>query len=45
MVDINKSPHYDDYDPSKKYTQLLAVPGRAEQAREFTQVQSLYLDF
>ncbi|ACI90998.1 gp16.2 [Bacillus phage SPO1] len=45
MVDVNKSPYYDDYDPAKKYTQLLAVPGRAEQAREFTQVQTLLLDF
>ncbi|WIT25830.1 hypothetical protein [Bacillus phage SPO1L1] len=45
MVDTNKSPYYDDYDASKKYTQLLAVPGRAEQAREFTQVQTLLLDF
>lgn len=43
--DLNKSPYFDDYDPSKKYTQILAVPGRAEQAREFTQTQTILLDF
>lgn len=43
-VSTSQSPYYDDYDPSKKYTQILAVPGRAEQAREFTQIQTLLLD-
>lgn len=38
------APYYDDYDPSKGYVQTLAVPGRAEQAREFTQIQSTQLD-
>ena len=28
----NESPYYDDYNPSKGYTQILAVPGRVEQA-------------
>ena len=29
----SESPYYDDYSPSKGYTQILAVPGRVEQAR------------
>lgn len=41
-VNLNQPPYYDDFDPNKQYTQLLAVPGRVEQAREFTQVQSLF---
>lgn len=44
-INTKGAPYYDDYDPSKKYTQLLAVPGRAEQAREFTQTQTLIFDF
>jgi len=39
-VNINQAPYYDDYDSSKQYTQLLALPGRVAQAREFTQLQS-----
>lgn len=41
---ISNSPYYDDFDPSKNFTQILAVPGRAEQAREFTQAQSIMLN-
>lgn len=46
MADINTSiaPYYDDYDPSKHFTQILALPGRVEQAREFTQAQTIMLD-
>lgn len=43
MVDTSKSPYYDDFDPAKKFMQILAVPGRAEQAREFTQAQTILL--
>jgi len=43
--DINKQPYYDDYDALKSYRQILAVPGRVEQAREFTQIQTMFLDF
>jgi len=43
--DINKNPYYDDYDALKGYRQILAVPGRVEQAREFTQIQTMFLDF
>ncbi|UXR28872.1 hypothetical protein [Bacillus phage Nachito] len=35
------APYYDDFDPMKQYTQILAVPGRVEQAREFTQMQTM----
>lgn len=41
----NSKPYNDDYDPSKNYVEILAVPGRAEQAREFSQIQSIGLDY
>lgn len=41
----SESPYYDDYSPSKGYTQILAVPGRVEQAREFTQQGTMMKDF
>lgn len=44
IFDKSKSPYYDNYDPSKQYTHLLAVPGRAAQAREITQIQSTMKD-
>jgi hypothetical protein len=44
-MNMNTSPYYDDYDPSKGYTQLLVVPGRTAQAREVTQLQTMLLDF
>ena len=37
------SPYYDDYNKDKKFTRLLARPGYAEQAREFTQIQTMML--
>lgn len=42
-IDLSQDPYLDDFDPSKHFMQLLAVPGRAEQAREFTQIQSIML--
>ena len=43
---IDKSaPYYDDYTQSKNYVQMLALPGRALQAREFTQLGSSMMDF
>ena len=39
-----KAPYYDDYDSSKQYTHLLAIPGRVAQAREITQIQSTVKD-
>lgn len=46
MAKVNKAvaPYYDDYDSSKQYTQLLAIPGRVAQAREVTQIQSVVRD-
>lgn len=41
----SEAPYYDDYDPSKGYVSILAVPGNAEQAREFTQISSMSNDF
>ncbi|MDP4224914.1 MAG: DUF4815 domain-containing protein [Bacteroidota bacterium] len=43
MIDLTKAPYYDDFDPSKKFKKILAVPGKAEQNREFNQIQSILL--
>jgi hypothetical protein len=40
-VDLNSSPYFDDYDEDKKFVRVLYVPGRAVQARELTQMQTL----
>lgn len=40
-LDLNNSPYYDDFDEDKKFARVLFVPGRAVQARELTQAQSL----
>lgn len=45
IVDKSAAPYYDDFDPSKQYTQILSVPGRYEQAREFTQAQTMIYHF
>lgn len=42
---LNGAPYYDDYDPSKGYVAVAAVPGRVEQAREFTQAQTILRDY
>lgn len=42
-INLNRSPYYNDFDPSKQYSMSLAIPGRVEQAREFTQIQSTML--
>lgn len=41
----NTSPYFDDYDPSKGFVQILAVAGRPEQSREFTQMGTMQRDF
>jgi hypothetical protein len=41
MTNFNVDPYWDDFDPEKKYHRILAVPGRIEQAREFTQLQTM----
>lgn len=40
-VDTRQAPYYDDFDASKQYYKLLAIPGRVAQAREITQLQSV----
>lgn len=44
MANLRQAPYYDDYDSSKNYTEILAVPGRVAQAREITQAQTLLKD-
>ena len=40
-LDLNTSPYFDDYDEDKKFVRVLYRPGRAVQARELTQAQTL----
>jgi hypothetical protein len=40
-IDLNTSPYFDDYDEDKKFVRVLYRPGRAVQARELTQAQTL----
>ena len=40
-VNLNISPYYDDYNEDKKFARILYRPGRAVQARELTQGQSI----
>ena len=44
MANLTGSPYYDDYDSSKGYSKILAMPGRVLQAREFNQLQSIQQD-
>ena len=37
----SNSPYYDDFDPAKKFYRILFRPGRAVQARELTQLQTI----
>jgi hypothetical protein len=39
--DLTQSPYNDDYDESKNYHRILYIPGRAVQARELTQQQTI----
>ena len=41
MVDTSVSPYYDDFDEDKQFHRLLFRPGRAVQARELTQLQTI----
>lgn len=43
-VDFNTSPYFDDYNEDKKFVRVLFRPGRAVQARELTQMQTLQQD-
>lgn len=40
MVDINRSPYFDDFDASKNHKQVLFVAGHPVQARELNNIQS-----
>lgn len=40
-IDLNTKPYFDDYAESKKFYKILFRPGRAVQARELTQLQTL----
>ena len=40
-LDLNTSPYFDDYNEDKKFVRVLYRPGRAVQARELTQAQTL----
>lgn len=41
LVDKSVSPYFDDFDPTKGYTQILQVAGRYLQTRELTQAQTM----
>lgn len=41
MLNFNVDPYFDDFDPSKNYHRILFKPGRAVQARELTQSQTI----
>lgn len=41
MINFNVDPYYDDFDPNKNYHRVLYKPGRAVQARELTQSQTI----
>lgn len=43
-LDKNTFPYYDDFDQEKKYLQMLFFPGKAVQARELSQLQSILQD-
>ena len=40
-IDLDTSPYFDDYDEDKKFVRILYRPGRAVQARELSQAQTL----
>jgi len=43
-LNLNSSPYFDDFDPSKNYNRILFKPGVAVQARELTQLQTAIQD-
>ena len=40
-INLNSSPYFDDFDPSKNYQRVLFKPGTPIQARELTTLQSI----
>jgi hypothetical protein len=43
-INLNANPYWDDFDKTKGYKRILALPGRVEQSREFTQIQTIMQD-
>ena len=43
-LNFNVDPYYDDFDQAKNYHRILFKPGRAVQARELTQAQTILQD-
>ena len=41
MLNTNVSPYYDDYNPTKDFHRILYKPGKAVQARELNQMQTI----
>ena len=41
MIDFSSTPYFDDFSPNKHFHRILFKPGRAIQARELTQLQSI----
>jgi len=41
VLDKNTTPYFNDYDENKKFYEILFNPGRAVQARELSQIQSI----
>ena len=41
QTNLNVSPYYDDFDPSKGYHRVLFKPGFPVQARELSTLQSI----
>ena len=44
MLNFNVDPYFDDFDPNNHYHRILFRPGRAVQARELTQSQTILQD-
>jgi hypothetical protein len=44
MLNFNVDPYFDDFDPNNNYHRILFRPGRAVQARELTQSQTILQD-
>lgn len=44
-MNFKNAPYHDNYDKSKQFVKYLAVGGRYAQTREFTEIQTMFLDF
>jgi hypothetical protein len=43
-INVSTSPYFDDFDPNKNFHRILFKPGKAVQARELTQSQTILQD-